>query len=48
MLASLSGSYDDVAPVLEELMDLKNISIKIFVEFFYMYDSITYESIHLM
>lgn len=48
VLASLSGSYDGVAPVLEELMDMKNMSLKSFVEFFYTYDSITDESIDLM
>ncbi|CAL9221691.1 unnamed protein product, partial [Arabidopsis halleri] len=48
VLATLSGSYDGVAPVLGDLIDLKNTSLKSFVELFYTYDSITDESIHLM
>ncbi|VVA98926.1 unnamed protein product [Arabis nemorensis] len=48
VLATLSGSYDGVAPVLEELMDVHKMTFKSLVEFFHRYDSITEEDVHLM
>lgn len=38
VLASLSATYDDVAALLEQVVDLKNMTLNKFVEFCYAYE----------
>ncbi|KFK39413.1 hypothetical protein AALP_AA3G241600 [Arabis alpina] len=48
VLGLLSGEYDDVASLLEGLVDVKSMPLDKFVEFCFKYESITEEAIALM
>lgn len=46
VLGSLSGSYKEAAPVIEELMDLKTMNLESLAEFFRRFDAMPDEYVH--